>query len=281
MLNVSVQSHSEEIQVNKTFVYTYNDYRGQLKVTYGNHIVVTRLDKTGLVLRFVQLIPDFDKFEFGEDLPDNFQDPAIYGGHQSFMNLELIKSTAKYALEKGFFDVLLNQEEWQSRAFQFCTGDLTEAIPSLKVLPPNTPVTGKCKALNDASYNLTVASEKQFRIDVNFSCSLDMINGTGFVQFSTVTSSYIEVQLLTRTLQFKLSKLTAKSTFAEVPNYKVENLQFANFLVQETAARAVGSTVFGTGYPTSNRLYPNIKIMDRYLFLYDSSLRGSEAARRL
>lgn len=193
------------------------------------------------------------------------------------MNLELLKSTARYALDKGFFDVLLNQEEWQSRAFQFCTGDLAEAIPSLKVIPPTTPITGKCKALNDASYNLTVASERQFRVDINYSCSLDMANATSFAQFTVVTSSFVDVALLTRTLQFKLSKLTAKATFTDVPNYKVENVAFANFLVQETVMRAVGSTVFGTGYPTSSRLYPNLKIRDRELFLYDSSVRGVPA----
>jgi len=54
ILNASVQSHSEEIQVNKTFVYVYNDYRGQLKVTYNNHIITTALRSDGLTLRFIQ-----------------------------------------------------------------------------------------------------------------------------------------------------------------------------------------------------------------------------------
>lgn len=218
--------------MNKTLVYTYKDYRGQLKVTFTNHIVTTRLDKSGLVLRFIQEIPDYDKFDYGAELPDHVEDPAIYGGHQTFMNLELLKSTARYALDQGFFDVLLNQEAWQSRAFQFCTGDLAEAIPSLKTLPPTTPVSGKCKALSDSSYNMTVANEKQFRVDINYSCSLDMTGVAGFAQFTVVTTSYVDVQLLTRSLQFKLARLSAKATFTDVPSYKVENLAFANFLVQ-------------------------------------------------
>lgn len=48
-----------------------------------------------------------------------------------------------------------------------------------------------------------------------------MSGATLVAQFSVVTSSYVEVQLLTRSLQFKLAKLTAKATFAEVPSYKV------------------------------------------------------------
>ncbi len=47
------------------------------------------------------------------------------------MNYALLKSTAKYALKNNFFDVILSQQDWQSRAFQFCTGDLIEAIPAL------------------------------------------------------------------------------------------------------------------------------------------------------
>jgi hypothetical protein len=91
----------------------------------------------------------------------------------------------------------------------------------LKPLPPTTQVTGKCKAQNDNSYNMTVANERQFRVDINYSCTLDMSNVTGFAQFSVITTSYVDVQLLTRTLQFKLAKLTARANFTDVPNYKV------------------------------------------------------------
>ena len=48
-----------------------------------------------------------------------------------------------------------------------------------------------------------------------------MSNVTGFAQFSVITTSYVDVQLLTRTLQFKLAKLTARANFTDVPNYKV------------------------------------------------------------
>lgn len=98
---------------------------------------------------------------------------------------------------------------------------------------------------------------------------------TGFVQFTTLVQSYIEVSLLKRSLQFKITKLDARPTWHNVPGFNIENIGFANFLLQETVSIAVGSTVFGTGYPTSVRLYPNIKVMDKYLFLYDSSVRGS------
>lgn len=103
---------------------------------------------------------------------------------------------------------------------------------------------------------------------------------TGFIQFTALVQSYIEVTLLKKSLQFKIAKLDARPTWHNVPGFNIENPAFANFLLQETVSIAVGSTVFGTGYPTSIRLYPNLKIMDKYLFLYDSSLRNSAGARQ-
>lgn len=81
----------QEIQVNKTLVYTYNDYRGQLKVTYHNYIISTGLSPIGFILRFAQSIPDLENFDYGEEVPYDPQDPQIYGGHQSYMNIALIK----------------------------------------------------------------------------------------------------------------------------------------------------------------------------------------------
>lgn len=112
----------------------------------------------GFILRFAQSIPDLENFDYGEEVPYDPQDPNIYGGHQSYMNIALLKETARYALHNGFFDVILSQQDWQSRAFQFYVGDLVEAIPVLKTLPPMTKVTGKCKALEDTSYNISVFS---------------------------------------------------------------------------------------------------------------------------
>lgn len=58
---------------------------------------------------FVQSIKDYPDFDYGEAVPKDPMDPSVYGGHQSYMNFELIKSTVKYALDKNFFDVILNQ----------------------------------------------------------------------------------------------------------------------------------------------------------------------------
>lgn len=54
--------------------------------------------------------------------------------------------------------MILSQQDWQSRAFQFYVGDLVEAMPVLKSLPPMTKVTGKCKAMEDSSYAISVFS---------------------------------------------------------------------------------------------------------------------------
>lgn len=259
-------------------MYVYNDYRGQQRVGYNNLVTYVSLqggEDGGLVFTFLQNITDYPDFEYGGEVSQTPQDPKVYGGHQSYMNLELIKSTVKYALSKNYFDVVLNQEAWQSRAFQFCAGDLYEVMPSLKALPADTEVKGKCAALNDESFNFTaMANETLFRVDVNFNCNLEAGNVSSISKFNVVSTTYVRPALLKRSLQFTIQRVSARANFTEVPGYKIENEPLAKFLVEETVSRAVGATVFGTGYPTSIRLYPNLKIMDKCLFLYDSSARG-------
>jgi hypothetical protein len=77
---------------------------------------------------------------------------------------------------------------------------LTETILNLENLPPTTKITGKCKAIIDNSYDITVANEEHFKVDINFICNLNAANTTGFVPFSVLLNNDIEVQLLTRSL---------------------------------------------------------------------------------
>ena len=48
----------------------------------------------------------------------------MFGGMQEFISNSLFKSTLRYALKNQKLDVVLNQEFWQSRAFQFFMGDV-------------------------------------------------------------------------------------------------------------------------------------------------------------
>lgn len=54
----------------------------------------------------------------------------------------VLKSSVRYILNKGYFNIRLNQEQWESRAFQFFAGDLYIAIPSLKKVAADTKVAG-------------------------------------------------------------------------------------------------------------------------------------------
>lgn len=90
----------------------------------------------------------------------------------------MLKSTLRNAINKGFLDVILTQQFWQSPAFQFYMGDVHEVIPSTKNISSLQPITGKCRALDDKYYNLTIKSTKTYLASVNFTCDLKFANNT-------------------------------------------------------------------------------------------------------
>lgn len=66
------------------------------------------LAEDGLYLLFSQVTIGDDEFECGEPVPQVPDDP-VFGGLQEFLSNSLIKSTLKFALKKGFLDVILSQ----------------------------------------------------------------------------------------------------------------------------------------------------------------------------
>lgn len=182
----------------------------------------------------------------------------------------ILKSTVRYILKKGFFNIKLNQQEWESRAFQFYAGDLYLAIPSLRKQPQDAVITGTCSAANDDSFSFKKKSREQYSLTLNFSCSLGMGNTT-IVKINMVTVNIIDVILEFKQLRFKINSITGTPAFEEVEGYKIENMEFAKFLVTETLKVAEGTSTFGTGYKTNQREHPYLIVEDDYLFLYDPS----------
>lgn len=62
----------------------------------------------GLNLLHSLTIPNYPKFECG-DVPNDPNDPNIFGGMQEFYSNNLLKSLVKYAIEQGFLDVVLTE----------------------------------------------------------------------------------------------------------------------------------------------------------------------------
>lgn len=90
----------------------------------------------GTTLLTSQVIIDDPLFECGPEMPSRPKDTSIFGGKQNMISNSVLRSTVKYILNKGFFDIKLKQQDWESRAFQFCVGDLYLAIPTLRKFAP-------------------------------------------------------------------------------------------------------------------------------------------------
>ncbi len=118
------------LKFDDSIFYSYSDYRGLFYLNYTQTLVNSTLAQDGLYLIFNQVINGDEDFECGPPVPQVPSDTSVFGGLQEFLSNSLLKSTLKYALKQGFLDVVLTQEFWQSRAFQFFIGDVHEVMPT-------------------------------------------------------------------------------------------------------------------------------------------------------
>lgn len=106
------------------------------------------LSSSGLNLLLSQTITDYAKFECGKKVP-NVPDDPIFGGMQEFISNSFLKSALQYSIEKGFLDVNMTQEFWQSRAFQFRMGDIHDVMLGTKNISTMQEIQSRCNAMSD------------------------------------------------------------------------------------------------------------------------------------
>lgn len=90
-------------------------------------------------------------------------DTKTFGGLQEFVSNSLIKSCLRYAVNLKALDVTLNEEFWQSRAFQFYVGDLHDVMPSsTKTLPTLMEIKGGCIGLDDPVFSFAMKNTRSY-----------------------------------------------------------------------------------------------------------------------
>jgi hypothetical protein len=117
------------------------------------------------------------------------------------MSNRLLKSTIHYALEQGFLDVTLTEDNWQSRAFQFYVGDLHDVMSSTKNISSFRQLNGRCNATNDKFFDLKAKSASSYQLTVNFTCTI-LDNITKVVDIILPVSYEITPKLNAKTLDF-------------------------------------------------------------------------------
>lgn len=211
----------------------------------------------GLDLLLSQAIQNDPKFECGEKVPTEPQNETVYGGLQEYISNTLIKSTLRNAINKGFLDVVLTEEFWQSPAFQFYMGDVHDVIPSTKNLSSLEPITGKCRALDDKFFNLESKTASTYVASVNFTCDLKFSNNTKRLLGVNLAINYeVQVIHLPSTLDFVVKGITGTPTFFEEEDYKIKNMELALYMVEETLKMATDVKVLGSGFKVLGKKYP-------------------------
>jgi hypothetical protein len=202
-------------------------------------------------------------------------DDPQFGGLQEFISNSLIKSTLKYVIKNGSLNVVLSQEFWQSRAFQFFMGDVHEVMPSsTRNMSTMVELQGRCDALDDPAFSFSAKSASAYDVKVNFQCQLNFNNNkTRLVNIDMVVNYEVAPKLGSKYLDFILNSISGAPLFKESGNFKIEYKELAEFMVAETMGLAKGNPVIGSGYKAVSRKFPGLWVKNNYLFLYDSSAK--------
>lgn len=138
----------------------------------------------------------------------------LYGGSQTFHLNCLYETVVYYLQSNGWLNTVLNSD-WEVDAFQFYAGDLFDVINNLsKNFSARAILDGSCEAQKE---NLRLYPAREFDSNVfalltTYKCSLKGTDLTGsttqVMKFTLRSRLYIEVQALTRTLDFKVKEVT-------------------------------------------------------------------------
>lgn len=85
---------------------------------------------------------------------------------------------------------------------------------STKNLPTLLEIKGKCKALDDPVFALSMKNTKTYEAKVNFNCFLDF-NNTRLVDLNIVVNYEITPKITSKTLEIKLSSVSGTPSYVE------------------------------------------------------------------
>lgn len=95
------------------------------------------------------------------------------------------------------------------------------------------------------------------------------------LQFIAETRIYIKAFADKKTLNFQVLDADVMSlSFTPVNNFIVTNMNLALFKASQVLKKNIGSSVFGTGFPSLSRQSPVTRVDNDSVIYYDSSAVG-------
>ena len=174
------------------------------------------------------------------------------------------------------FNTELDENNWETRHFQFFAGDLYDVIPALqKKYYSNTPLNGSCKASKDG-FSLIKNTIDTLNVTLQFNCSIGA-NSSKIIDFHIDALFVVRGQPQERHLDFVVNHTEFVATYYPTGEYTVVNKELADYYVNSSSWAMLNTKVFGSNFSIVNRDYPHFEVSkDGYVIIYDSSSIGGE-----
>lgn len=273
---------NQTLKEKKVFTDTINysfphPFKGALNVTVLNRHYTHKISQEeGFELFYLTYVEGFNTTDCKYVLPNTHKNYSMYGGIQSFIGVDFARQLARYSIQKRWLDTLLDGTAWETSAFQFYAGDLYDVIAETQKLAPRTKVSGGCNALEDSFFDLRRYNYESLQLTVNYSCILETsdVGRIRLAEFHLPVRFELKLTLEYEQLEVVInSALAAGPSFAPVGNYYVTDPNLAVFKINMGLRSLLKYRVFGSGFPTWPRDFPEIEVdtSGAYMFLHDKS----------
>lgn len=272
------QTLREEKVFTESFNYSFaHPFKGELNVTIINQHYNHKISpEDGFELFYLTYVQGMNTTDCKYVLPATHKNYTMYGGIQSFIGLDFVRQMGRYALEKGWLDTHLEGGSWETIAFQFYAGDLYDVIYETQKLEPRTRVSGACSAQDDQFFDIRRFNYESLQLFVNYTCNIQT-SDTGKTQLAQIQLPVrFELKLTLEYEQLEVminGAMTPGPSFIPVGNYYVTDPQLATFKINMALRSLVGYRVFGSGFPTWPRDFPELDVdtSGTFIFLHDKS----------
>eukprot|EP00178_Gracilaria_changii_P002211 TRINITY_DN13302_c0_g1_i1.p1 TRINITY_DN13302_c0_g1~~TRINITY_DN13302_c0_g1_i1.p1 ORF type:complete len:162 (+),score=5.03 TRINITY_DN13302_c0_g1_i1:682-1167(+) len=161
------------MHIDPQFDYKWQSRRNASNITISmiRKPIYIDLEKDGFRLAFDTQAEHASEWKCGDrPIPHLPLNPAVYGSLQQFVTYDFYENMLRFGIEKGYLDVDLSREQWESTMFQFFVGDLYEVFPKLHTqYYASEKVNGNCKATY-SGLKVYKATHKTFNVSIHYDC---------------------------------------------------------------------------------------------------------------
>lgn len=130
-------------------------------------------------------------------------------------------------------------------------------------------VVGSCNTTTEG-LRLFKGTNETLSLGLVYKCELNI--GTVRISSFDIDSTFsVKIVAKQDRLDFQVVNCDKFAHFKDEGQFLIHDIELANFFLNQSLKRLLEGTVFGSNWKTYSRNYPQVKIEDEFIFIYDAA----------